>query len=178
MEVGLENKPERLKMKHKKVLIFASSIKQAETLQSMLPTSVVVSATTPKKVRENAIHDFREGTKNILLGVNIFTVGFDVPDIDCIVVIRPTKSLRLWTQVLGRGTRLAEGKTSCTVYDLVGNIKALGTLESMEIKKVNDKWDVVTDAKPYGFHGVPLFEYKLQDPSHRRFNYRRELLTE
>lgn len=162
---------------YKKTLVFCSSVLQAETLQGLVPDSIVVSATTPKKERENAIRDFREGRKKVLFGVNIFTVGFDVPDIDSIVILRPTKSLRLWTQVLGRGTRLAEGKLTCTVYDFVGNIKALGTLESMEIKKVDMKWDVVTDAKPEGFHGVPLFEYTLKDPSKKRFNYRRELLN-
>lgn len=162
---------------HKKKLIFSSSVTQAETLQGLIPDSVVVSATTPKKEREKAIQDFRSGVIKTLLGVNIFTVGFDVPDIDCIVVLRPTKSLRLWTQVLGRGTRLAEGKTTCTVYDFVGNIKALGTLESMEIKKIEGLWNVVTDAKPLGFHGVALFEYKLKDPNLRRFTARRELLV-
>lgn len=162
---------------HKKKLVFCSSVKQAETLQALIKSSEVVSAITSKKVRENAIRDFREGAYETLLGCDIFTVGFDVPDIDCIVVLRPTKSLRLWTQVLGRGTRLSPGKHTCTVYDFVGNVKALGTLESMEIKKINNKWNVVTDAKPNGFHGVNLFEYKLKDPSKRRFYGRRELLT-
>lgn len=164
-------------LNHKKVLAFCSSVRQAETLQSMLPHSVVVSATTPKKVRENAIQGFRKGIYKTLLGVNIFTVGFDVPDIDSIVILRPTKSLRLWTQVLGRGTRLAKGKTTCYIYDLVGNVEALGTLESMEIKKIDDKWNVVTDAKPDGFHNKTLFEYKLTDPAKKRFIAKRDLLT-
>ncbi len=163
-------------MKHKKCLVFCSSVRQAETLSVLIPGSIVVSATTPKKQRENAIQGFRDGIHNILLGVNIFTVGFDVPDIDCIVVLRPTKSLRLWTQVLGRGTRLSPGKTTCTVYDFVGNVKALGTLESMEICKVDNKWNVRTSAYPGGMHGVNLFEYKLTDPNKKKFFVKRDLL--
>lgn len=162
---------------HLKTLIFCSSVRQAETLQPMLKDAVVVSATTPKKERERAIRGFRDGTYLTLLGVNIFTVGFDVPDIDCIVVLRPTKSLRLWTQVLGRGTRLAERKKTCYVYDFVGNVKALGTLESMEICKLDNKWNVKTSAYPMGMHGVNLFEYKLKDPARRRFFAKKELLT-
>lgn len=168
---------QRARFSHQKCLVFCSSIRQAEKLQSMISRSVVVSATTPKKTRENAIQGFRDGTYNTLLGVNIFTVGFDVPDIDCIVVLRPTKSLRLWTQVLGRGTRLALGKETCTIYDFVGNVKALGTLESMEICKVDNKWNVKTSAYPSGMHGVNLFEYKLKDPATRKYFVKRDLLT-
>jgi DNA repair protein RadD len=149
------------KLPHKKKLVFCSSVEQAEKMQSMLPLSVVVTAKTSRKDRQGRVVAFREEKVNILLGVGIFTVGFDVPDIDCIVSLKPTRSLRLWTQVIGRGTRLSKGKDTCHIYDLVGNVKSLGTLENMEIRKINDKWNVVTEAIPMGFHNVPLFEFDL-----------------
>lgn len=146
---------------HHRKLVFCSSIEMANDLQGRIPGSQVVTSETTKKNRENIIADFRAGKFEILLGVNIFAIGFNVPEIDCIVLLRPTRSLRLHSQVLGRGTRVAPGKETCRVYDLVGNIRSLGTLESMEIKKIEEKWNVVTSSKPDGFHMVPLFEFRL-----------------
>jgi len=154
-----------VRVPHKKKLIFCSSVNQAEVLSKMTNKSEVVTSKTTKKKREEIISNFRSGKCNILYGVNIFSIGFDVPDIDCIVSLRPTRSLRLWSQVLGRGTRLSKNKKTCFVYDLVDNIKSLGTLESMEIVKLENKWNVTTDSRPKGFHLAKLFEYQLKDTS-------------
>jgi DNA repair protein RadD len=148
-----------------KILMFCSSVEQAEKLKKILDKSEVVTATTPKKERTKTVNDFRNGSCRVLLNVGIYTVGFDVPDLDCIVVARPTKSLRLWSQILGRGNRLSPGKEVCHVYDLVGNFKTLGTLESMEIKKIDNKWNVVTNTCPTGWHNQVLYEYKHQPPT-------------
>ncbi len=145
---------------HKKKLIFCASVEQAETLGRWLPNSVVVTAKTDKKTRQYAVEGFKDGRYSTLLGVGIFTAGFDVPDLDCIVMLRPTRSLRLYSQVIGRGTRKAEGKTTCSVYDFVGNIKAMGRLETMEIKKCEGKWNVVTETKPDGWHNEELYSWR------------------
>lgn len=148
-----------LEKKHKKILVFCSSVEQANALSGHVFLSRVITAETTKKARERGIEDFRHGSCQTLFGVGIFTVGFNVPEIDAIVVLRPTKSLRLWTQVIGRGTRLSEGKTHCTVYDLVDNTRNLGRLETMEIKRVDNKWNVVSETKPLGWHGVALYTH-------------------
>lgn len=150
------------KLPHKRTLIFCSSIEQANSLQKFIKNSEVITSETNKKKREITVKDFRQGIFKVLLGVNIFTIGFDVPEIDCIIILRPTKSLVLWTQVLGRGTRTSNGKKTCYVYDFVDNIRNLGTLESLEIKRIDDKWNVATDIKPEGFHNVSLFEYDVK----------------
>lgn len=149
---------------HKKKLVFCSSVSQAETVSRLITGSRVVTAETPSKERHKAIEDYRSGVYETLVGVNIFSIGFDVPSIDCIVSLRPTRSLVLWSQVLGRGSRLSPGKTTCHIYDLVGNIRSLGKFESMEIKKVDEKWNVVTDTRPNGWHDETLFEYRLKPP--------------
>lgn len=152
---------------HKQTLVFCSSISQANALERLIEGSVAVTSQTSAKNRKKAITDFREGTIKVLLGVAIFIAGFDVPSLDSIVSLRPTKSLRIWSQLLGRGTRKAEGKTYCTVYDLVGNIKSLGTLESIEVKKLATGWNVLTSTYPEGMNGVELYSHKLQKPKNR-----------
>lgn len=161
---------------HKKTLVFCSSVEQSNALQALIPNSEVVTSETTAKKRQQAVQDFKDSKFKVLLGVGIFTMGFDVPDLDSIVVLRPTKSLRLWGQVLGRGTRIAPGKTTCTVYDFVSNVENLGTLESIKVCKIEDKWNVVSDAKPGGFHGKKLFEFEMPDPMVRKYMTRKDPL--
>jgi len=148
---------------HERVLVFCSSIEQANELQQRIKGSVVVTSETTAKERKQAVERFKSGEVRVLLGVMIFIAGFDVPSLDCIVSLRPTRSLRIWSQLLGRGTRKAEGKETCTVYDLVGNIKSMGTLESMKIVKLNEEWDVITSAYPSGMNGKELYSFKLKN---------------
>ncbi|MBU2395735.1 MAG: hypothetical protein KKH70_20565, partial [Gammaproteobacteria bacterium] len=63
--------------------------------------------------------------------------GFDFPELDCIIFGRPTKSLRIFYQATGRGIRIAEGKTSCKVYDLCDNVKRFGKIETFVFEDVN-----------------------------------------
>ena len=63
----------------------------------------------------------RTGTINVLCVVDIFNEGVDIPEVDTLLFLRPTESLTLFLQQLGRGLRLAEGKECCTVLDFVGN---------------------------------------------------------
>lgn len=138
---------------HKRTLVFCSSIDQANALNELIDNSIVVTSETKPKDRKQAITAFRNGEIKVLLGVMIFVVGFDVPELDSIVSLRPTKSLRVWSQLLGRGSRISEGKETCHVYDFAGNVRGLGTFESIKICKVENKWDVVTDVFPNGSFG-------------------------
>lgn len=147
---------------HKKKLVFCSSVKQANYLAEEIPNSVVVTAETDKKTRQKAVEGYKEGKFSTLLGVGIFTAGFDVPDLDCIVMLRPTRSLRLYAQVAGRGTRKAEGKTTCHLYDFVGNVSSLGRIETMEIRKNKNGWNVFTETRPEGWHNEDLYEWTIK----------------
>lgn len=146
---------------HKSVLVFCATITQAERMSAVFPQSRIVTAKTKKKEREQIIADLRSGATKCVFNVSVLTVGFDYPELDCIVLARPTKSLRLHCQILGRGTRKAEGKINCSVIDFVGNVANLGRLESIKIQKVNGMWDVVSDAQPQGMHMKELFSYTI-----------------
>lgn len=72
--------------------------------------------------REQIIDDFRHGGTDVLCNVAVLTKGFDAPECSCVVLARPTKSLMLHIQMIGRGLRLAEGKDDCLIMDHAGNV--------------------------------------------------------
>lgn len=74
------------------------------------------------EVREQIIKDFRSGATEVLCNVAVLTKGFDAPETGCVVLARPTKSLMLHTQMVGRGLRIADGKDDCLILDHAGNI--------------------------------------------------------
>ena len=69
--------------------------------------------------RAEILDDFQQGKYNVLCNSMLLTEGWDCPDVDCIIVLRPTKSRGLYTQMVGRGTRLAEGKTKLLLLDFL-----------------------------------------------------------
>jgi len=60
------------------------------------------------------------------------TTGFDFPELDAIIMARPTNSLSLYYQIIGRGLRKAEGKENCLLIDLSGNVNKFGKIENFE----------------------------------------------
>ncbi len=104
---------------------------------------------TPSAEREKILRRFKGetfssdlfGTKTThlkyLVNVNVLTTGFDAPNIDCIVLLRPTASPGLFVQMCGRGFRLHETKTDCLVLDYGGNILRHGPVDAIQIKERN-----------------------------------------
>jgi hypothetical protein len=80
-----------------------------------------VSGATPAAAREAIMARVRSGATQVLCNCELVTEGFDVPEVACIVVVRPTLSRALHEQMLGRGLRVAPGKTECLVLDHAGN---------------------------------------------------------
>jgi hypothetical protein len=85
----------------------------AEALQTRGIACAVVSAETPTGERDAHIRDFRAGRLRALVNVAVLTTGFDVPDVDCIALLRNTRSPVLYVQIAGRGLRIADGKRDC-----------------------------------------------------------------
>jgi DNA repair protein RadD len=92
----------------------------------------VVVGETPKQEREDSILDFRLGQIDCLVTVLALSVGFDVPDVDCIIWCRPTRSPVLYVQGMGRGTRIADGKTDCLVLDFTDTVERLGPVDTIK----------------------------------------------
>lgn len=88
--------------------------------------AVAIDSDTPKQVREGYIEDFKNGRLEIICNVNLFTEGFDCPDIEFVQLARPTKSLALYLQQVGRGLRISEGKEKTVFLDNVGLYNKFG----------------------------------------------------
>lgn len=145
--------------RHKSILVFCCSIKQAERLSRAVQGSRTVSSKTSSKERAETIKGFKNGTIKTVFNINCLTNGFDHPSLDAIYLLRPTRSINLHCQMLGRLTRNAEGKDHGTVYDFSGNIKSIGTLESVKIERIEGKYNVTTNKYPQGAHLIELYSY-------------------
>lgn len=87
---------------------------------------VDIDDSTPSALRKQYVEDFKEGKIEIIVNVNIFSEGFDCPDIEFIQLARPTRSLAMYIQQVGRGLRTTEGKTKCIILDNVGMYSRFG----------------------------------------------------
>ena len=100
------------------VLIFAVDVAHAEAIAKCIPGAVSLSAES--KDRSEVVEAYKRGEVKVLVNCALFTEGTDLPNTRTVIIARPTKSAGLYTQMVGRGTRLAEGKTHCLLIDCVG----------------------------------------------------------
>lgn len=133
----------------KHILVFVNSIADAEYLTTVVQSSAAVSSQTKKKEREELIEKFRAGEIQTVFNVGVLTTGFDFPELDTIIIGRPTMSLALYMQMIGRGIRLAPGKTHCSVVDMCGNYNRFGKIETIEYRQQpgGRLWELVNDGK-------------------------------
>lgn len=92
----------------------------------------VVSAQTPARERDRIISNFKRGTLRCLCNVAVLTTGFDVPELDLIALVRNTKSPVLYTQIAGRGMRIADGKTDCLWLDFTDTTANMGPVDRVK----------------------------------------------
>ncbi len=97
-------------------------------------TAKAIDSKTNAETRKEIVNDFRNGKFQILCNVNIFSEGFDCPDLEFVQLARPTKSLSLFLQQIGRGLRIAEGKEKVIFLDNVGLYNRFG------LPSANRKW--------------------------------------
>lgn len=105
------------------VMIFAATTRHAQEILSYLPdgqAAMVLSATSNTQ-RASIIEQFKARQLKYLVNVAVLTTGFDAPHVDVIAILRPTESVSLYQQIVGRGLRLAAGKQECLVLDYAGN---------------------------------------------------------
>ena len=115
----------------KKGIIYSIDIAHAEHIAEFYRqqgvNAVAISSKTPAKERESMIRGFKsQGFLQILVSVDLFSEGFDCPDVEFIQLARPTLSLTKYLQMVGRGLRPCKGKTCCTIIDNVGLYRTFG----------------------------------------------------
>ena len=114
----------------RQTIVYAISKDHARNLTAVfnaaeIPTANILDDTPPQE-RERAIEAFRNRTLRILVNVAIATEGFDLPDASCVVLTRPTMSLGLYLQMVGRGLRPKSDGGDCLILDLAGNAEIHG----------------------------------------------------
>ena len=115
---------------NRKGFVYAININHARSIaeyyQSQGVNAVAIDSHTPVKERERIISSFRSGGLQVLVNVDIFSEGFDCPDVEFIQLARPTLSLAKYLQMVGRGLRPSKGKKNCMIIDNVGLYRVFG----------------------------------------------------
>lgn len=128
-------------------VVFAVSVAHAQHVAEALNrrgvNAAVVHGETPGAERDRLLEDFKRGQIRALVNVNVLTTGFDAPNIDCVVMLRPTKSAGLYVQMVGRGFRLHPSKQNTLVLDFAGNILEFGPVDTVRVKSKRDGSKVV-----------------------------------
>lgn len=134
--------------KRKGILVFTRFLKEAERLTMSIPGCVIVSGDTPKKERERILEMFKVGEIPVVANVGVLVCGFDYQELDTIVIARPTMSLALYYQIVGRAIRPHPSKETAWVVDLCGNIRRFGKVEDLKlVDGGNGKWSVWNNSK-------------------------------
>ncbi len=107
----------------KGVMIFAATVEHAREIHGLLPAgkAAFISGETPAAERDALIAAFKQQQLHYLVNVAVLTTGFDAPHVDVIAILRPTESVSLYQQIVGRGLRLSPEKTDCLILDYAGN---------------------------------------------------------
>lgn len=131
LQVAMAYKALQEKYNLKSTLVFCVDVEHCKTLCGVLQANGVnaqyVTGNTVKHERKAILDDFKAGNIRVLCNVLVFTEGTDIPNIDSLVLARPTKSRPLLTQMIGRGLRLHHNKDYCHIIDMAGSMK-LGVL--------------------------------------------------
>jgi DNA repair protein RadD len=120
-------------------LFFCAGVQHAEHVAEVLRqqgvASECVTGETPKKERERILTDFKAGRLRALTNANVLTTGFDYPDIDVVVMMRPTMSASLYVQMAGRGMRVKSHTDHCLVLDFAGVVEMHGPITNVQPPK-------------------------------------------
>jgi DNA repair protein RadD len=120
-------------------LVFCSGVAHARHVRDAIRehgiSAETVTGDTPGPERDGILAAFKAGRLRCVTNANVLTTGFDAPGTDLIALLRPTKSVGLYVQMVGRGTRLAEGKDDCLVLDFAGNTARHGPIDMVDGRK-------------------------------------------
>lgn len=127
-------------------LIFCTGVEHANHVSEFLNEHdvpcTVISGDLDMKTRQERIADFKSGKYRAVANVNVLSTGFNFPDIDCLIMLRPTQSVSLYIQACGRGIRYSPNKENCLVLDFAGNVARLGCInDPVPMRKKKEKHD-------------------------------------
>jgi len=169
----------------KSVLIFCTSVAHAEHVYAEMKFSYMTNVAkifgdTPIRERDEILSDFKEEKIQYLVNVSVLTTGFDAPNIDCVVLLRPTLSPGLFYQMCGRGFRMHPGKTDCLILDFGSNVQRHGCIDQIRVAEdFGPKKKGVAPTKEcpecntfvaMGYQVCPHCEFKFPPPERQEHN--------
>jgi DNA repair protein RadD len=145
-----------LAVERQAVMIFAATVDHAKEITGYLPheQTALITGATDQGERDTLIQRFKQRQLKYLVNVSVLTTGFDAPHVDFIAILRPTQSVSLYQQIVGRGLRLDEGKKDCLVIDYTGNNVNLYHPEVGEKKPNSDSEPVQVLCPGCGFANI------------------------
>ena len=121
--------------KDRKGIVYAINISHAQKITKLYQENgvkaIAIDSKTPATERQQDIEAFKKGDIQVLVNVDIFSEGFDCPDVEFVQLARPTLSLAKYLQMVGRGLRVAKGKKNCVIIDNVGLYRVFGLLSQV-----------------------------------------------
>jgi DNA repair protein RadD len=137
----------------KGVMLFSSTVKHAQEIMDHLPPGQarLVVGTTELSERDQIVDDFKQKAFKYLVNVSVLTTGFDAAHVDVIAILRPTESISLYQQIIGRGLRLDTDKQDCLVLDYTGMGHSIFSPEIGEKKTETDSVAVQVPCPECGF---------------------------
>ena len=118
-------------------------------------SAIALTGNSPREERNNAHSRLRKGEIKIIFAVDIYNEGIDIPEINTILFLRPTESLTVFIQQLGRGLRLSEGKECLTVLDFVGRSNAKYNFSGKFLALMRKRAISIKDEITSGFMDLP-----------------------
>ena len=116
--------------KDRKGIVYAINISHAQKITKLYQEhgvkAIAIDSKTPAAERQQDIEAFKKGDIQVLVNVDIFSEGFDCPDVEFVQLARPTLSLAKYLQMVGRGLRVVKGKKNCVIIDNVGLYRVFG----------------------------------------------------
>lgn len=152
----------KLVNERKSILVFVSSISAAEELKAKINKKdcEIIHSKLPDKQRDLVIKLFKNGTLKTLININIVSIGFDHPPLDCILHAAPTNSFGRYLQHIGRAVRIHPSKKDALIVDFSGNVENFGRVEDTTYELIEGYgWGCF--AKDYCLTSQPLALPKL-----------------
>lgn len=151
-----------------RTLVFCTSIAQAKKVKDSAAERGIkvemVTGSTKLDERESILNAFQVGRVKHIVNMGVLTTGFDAPALDCIVMARPTMSLALYYQIIGRGVRLDPNKPNkvLKVYDMVGIVERLGRVETIRVVKEPNGFRDEVHTEIGRMDNVELYSFKVK----------------
>jgi DNA repair protein RadD len=140
----------------KSTIIFVPTISEAEELYSKIPNSAIVHSKMKKTERDFMVQAFKNLEIPVIINCGVLQIGFDHPLLDSMINGKPTKSVNLYYQIVGRIVRIHPKKKEGLVVDMVGNFKRFGKVEDFSFDNIEFYgWGM------FGKDGVLLTDYPI-----------------